>query len=232
MKTFNLKIYTDMTFRPRKYNSVLKNENGVSLVEGLLAAAILALGVLGYASLQGNIVNLGQKSAKKSVSITLAQDKLEALKNLASKIELPDTDSLTSPIYSDGTWSNSLGETIDSEGDVDADGDYERTWTIAPDADLGHFYDLSVSVGWQDRSSNPLHTVTLYTQVNQDFRVEAADVEVPENADDSDPSDEDKDKDKDKDSDSGDKDKDKDKDSDSGDKDKDKDKDKDSDSGE
>jgi hypothetical protein len=177
-------------------------------------------------------VNLGQKSAKKSVSITLAQDKLEALKNLASKIELPDTDSLTSPIYSDGTWSNSLGETIDSEGDVDADGDYERTWTIAPDADLGHFYDLSVSVGWQDRSSNPLHTVTLYTQVNQDFRVEAADVEVPENADDSDPSDEDKDKDKDKDSDSGDKDKDKDKDSDSGDKDKDKDKDKDSDSGE
>ncbi len=228
-----------MTFEQHKFKSTLINEKGVSLIEGLIAATILALGVLAYASLQGNIVALGQKSAKKSVAITLAQDKLESIKNLASKIELPYSNSLTSPVYSSGVWTNSLGETVDSEGGVDTpEAEYERDWTITPDADLSHFYDLSVSVGWEDRSSSPLHTVTLYTSISQDFRLEAADVEVQESPASPEPDSGDKDNDsddKDKDADSGDKDNDsddKDKDADSGDKDNDSDdKDKDADSG-
>lgn len=203
-----------MTFKLQKYSSALSNEKGVSLIEGLVATAVLSLGVIAYVSIQGNVITLGDKSEKKSISITLAQDKLESIKNLASKIELPDSDSLTSPVYADSTWSSSLGETVDSEGDVGtADAEYERSWTIAPDSSLSHFYDLSVSVGWTDKSSDPLHTVTLYTQLSQDFRVEAADVEDSDGSDDSDSSDKDKDKDtdssdKDKDTDSSDKDKD------------------------
>ena len=167
----------------RIYIKWLNNESGSSLVENLVAIGVVGVGLAGFAALSGNISVLGDKSSQKSVAITMAQDKIETIKNLSTKIELPDSDSLTSPVVSSGSWSSTLGETIDSEGEVstseaeeDIGDHFHRSWTITPSPDLHNFFDLSVEVSWIDRSSIN-QTVTLATQISQDSRVASATID-------------------------------------------------------
>jgi type II secretory pathway pseudopilin PulG len=152
------------------------NEVGATLLENLLATAIIGIGLAGFASLSGNLSIVGDKSSQKSIATTIAQDKIEEIKNLSAKIELPGFESLTSPVYSGGVWSETQGENVDSEGVLDtSEAEYQRSWVITPDPDRNRLFNLRVDVSYTDRSSNS-QTLTMNTQISQNKQVASADI--------------------------------------------------------
>ena len=163
------------------------NEVGTSLLENLLATAIIGIGLAGFASLSGNLSIVGDKSSQKSIATTIAQDKIEEIKNLSAKIEFPGFKSLTAPVYSGGVWSETQGENVDSEGVLDtSEAEYQRSWVITPDPDRNRLFNLRVDVSYTDRSSNS-QTLTMNTQISQNKQVASADIiEFAETTDDED----------------------------------------------
>ena len=188
-----LKIKTTRNNSPKSSHFLMRskrllnigNDVGSSLIENLLATAVIGIGLAGFASLSGNLSIVGDKSSQKSIATTIAQDKIEEIKNLSSKIELPDAESLPSPVYSGGVWSETQGENVDSEGVLDTpDAEYLRTWVITPDPVRNRLFDLRVNVSYTDRSSN-IKTVTMNTQISQNKQVASADIiEFAETTDD------------------------------------------------
>ena len=188
-----LKIKTTRNNSPKSSHFLMRskrlinigNDVGSSLIENLLATAVIGIGLAGFASLSGNLSIVGDKSSQKSIATTIAQDKIEEIKNLSSKIELPDAESLPSPVYSGGVWSETQGENVDSEGVLDTpDAEYQRTWVITPDPVRNRLFDLRVNVSYTDRSSN-IKTVTMNTQISQNKQVASADIiEFAETTDD------------------------------------------------
>jgi type II secretory pathway pseudopilin PulG len=188
-----LKIKTTRNNSPKSSHFLMRskrlinigNDVGSSLIENLLATAVIGIGLAGFASLSGNLSIVGDKSSQKSIATTIAQDKIEEIKNLSSKIELPDSESLPSPVYSGGVWSETQGENVDSEGVLDTpDAEYQRTWVITPDPVRNRLFDLRVNVSYTDRSSN-IKTVTMNTQISQNKQVASADIiEFAETTDD------------------------------------------------
>ena len=188
-----LKIKTTRNNSPKSSHFLMRskrlinigNDVGSSLIENLLATAVIGIGLAGFASLSGNLSIVGDKSSQKSIATTIAQDKIEEIKNLSSKIELPDAESLPSPVYYGGVWSETQGENVDSEGVLDTpDAEYQRTWVITPDPVRNRLFDLRVNVSYTDRSSN-IKTVTMNTQISQNKQVASADIiEFAETTDD------------------------------------------------
>jgi hypothetical protein len=188
-----LKIKTTRNNSPKSSHFLMRskrllnigNDVGSSLIQNLLATAVIGIGLAGFASLSGNLSIVGDKSSQKSIATTIAQDKIEEIKNLSSKIELPDSESLPSPVYSGGVWSETQGENVDSEGVLDTpDAEYQRTWVITPDPVRNRLFDLRVNVSYTDRSSN-IKTVTMNTQISQNKQVASADIiEFAETTDD------------------------------------------------
>jgi prepilin-type N-terminal cleavage/methylation domain-containing protein len=142
----------------------LKNESGLTLVELLIAALIVSIGMVAYAMTSGNVMNQNAQSKKESVAATLAQDKMESIRNTALTVLLTGADALASPTESGGFWTaNATGEVLDAKGDTGtADAIYTRTWTITEDATLTAFYAMSVTVTWDGSK-----TVVLDTLVSQ-----------------------------------------------------------------
>ena len=158
------------------------NNVGASLLENLLAAAVIGIGLAGFASLSGNLSIIGDKNSQKSIATTIAQDKVEEIKNLSAKIALPE--SINSPVFSGGVWSETEGENVDSEGLLDTpEAEYQRSWIITSDSDRERLFNLRVNVSYTDRSSNP-QTLTVDTRISQNKQLAAVDiVELPETPD-------------------------------------------------
>ena len=162
-------------FMPQKNLLHTSNEVGATLVENLLAAAVIGIGLVGFASLSGNLSVIGDKTSQKSIAMTIAQDKIEEIKNLSYKIELPDSESLSSPVYSGDVWLATQGEDVDSEGAVDTpEAEYQRSWEITPDPNRDRLFDLSVNVSYTDRSSK-VQSAQLTTKISQKKQVVYAD---------------------------------------------------------
>ena len=142
----------------------LKNNSGFTLVEVLIAALIITAGLVGYVMTSGNVIGQNAKSKKQSVAATLAQDKMEAIRNTALTVSLSGADTLDSPTESGGTWTaNTGGEIVDVDGNTGtAEAIYTRTWTITEHASLTSFYTLAVTVTWDGTQ-----TVTLDTLISQ-----------------------------------------------------------------
>ena len=99
----------------------LKNNSGLTLIEILVAALIVAGGMIAYGLATGNVTHQNAQSKKKSIAVTLAQDKIEFIKNTASTVSLAGADTLDSPTESSGTWND-----FDSE-----------SWTAAAESATG-----------------------------------------------------------------------------------------------
>jgi prepilin-type N-terminal cleavage/methylation domain-containing protein len=142
----------------------LKNNSGFSLVEVLIAALIIVAGLIAYVMTSGNVIGKNAQSKKESVAVTLAQDKMESIKNTALTVSLTDADALASPTESGGVWTaNATGEVVDVDGNTGTtEAIYTRTWTITEDATLTNFYTASVSVLWDGTQ-----TITLDTLISQ-----------------------------------------------------------------
>ncbi len=140
----------------------LKGQEGFSLLEALIAVLLVGLGLLAYGVSSGVTVTTNAKSEKKSVGVTLAQDKMENIKDIASSTALSGADSLANPTYSGGAWSTGSAEDLDSEGNSGGSkAYYQRTWTI-DEATAAYLYDATVTVTWGTHSRD---TVTLQTRI-------------------------------------------------------------------
>jgi prepilin-type N-terminal cleavage/methylation domain-containing protein len=138
-------------------NQIMKlfqNNSGMTLIEILIAVAIAAFGLLAYALLSGSIIEKNAESKKSTVAITLAQDKMEELKDLATRILLTDGDGLDSPVYDSSTnsWTPTTGgEIINAEGNTGGSSAfYTRTWTISIVGSATYFSDVAVTVTWDN----------------------------------------------------------------------------------
>ena len=139
----------------------LKDNSGFTLIEVLIAALIVSAGLIAYVMTSGNIMGQNAQSKKKTLAVTLAQDKMEAIRNTALTVSLGGADTLDSPTESGGTWTaNTGGEVVDVEGNTGTtDAIYTRTWTITEDATLTNFYTTSVTVLWDGNKTISLDTL-------------------------------------------------------------------------
>ncbi len=145
----------------------LQQNSGLTLIEVILAIALASIGLLAYAVLSGAVVERNAVSKKSSVAVTLAQDKIEELKELGTRIILSDADTLDSPVYDSVTqsWTATAGgEAIDAQGvSGGSDALYTRTWSITPVNGADYFTNISVTVSWDNVS----RTVSLNTYMTQ-----------------------------------------------------------------
>lgn len=127
----------------------LKNEDGFTIIEVLMAVIILSLGMMAYGVTSGSIMTRNTHSTQESISITLAQDKIEELKSKSLGGEL-------------GSHFEQINEKGSTSGGHRV---YDRTTLVS---DTGHscacYYDIKVTVAW---NNNGNHAVELNTQVSQ-----------------------------------------------------------------
>ncbi len=114
----------------------LKNNSGFTLVEVLIAAVLIVIGLVGMAVLSGEVVQRDSLSEKSSIATTLAQEKVEDLKNQALNAALENTDS-----------GNDTVNTI-----------YTRTWTIT-NGGANNLTQVTVTVSWPTNKSVSLSTL-------------------------------------------------------------------------
>lgn len=139
------------------------NEDGFTLIEVLVAVAIIVLGLVMFAVVSGNIMTQNARASKESIATTLAQDKVESIKNLGLTYDLTDANGLANPVYSSSVWSASSDEVIDAGGDTGtSDAIYTRTWTITTNATGAYFTDIYVDVTWTNGK-----TISVNTRISQ-----------------------------------------------------------------
>ncbi len=144
----------------------MTNESGFSILEALIAAVLLAVAILAFGVLSGNVMTRNDDSKRTTIATTLAQDKVEYIKNIALNWSLAGADGLDSPDHNGTSWSATTGgETVDSQGNTGtSDAYYTRTWTV--DAVTGSFnlYDVTVTMSWVDDGTQNLEVVTRVSQ--------------------------------------------------------------------
>ena len=101
-----------------------RDQKGFTLLEFLIAVMILSVGLLGMASLTGAMINFNRTAYNSTKAVTLAEEKMEELRNL-------NYQSLTS-----------LSSSYDS------DSIFTRTWTLTADVPDDNMTTIEVTVTW------------------------------------------------------------------------------------
>ena len=120
---------------------ISKKQNGVGLIEVLIATVVIAIGLLAVASLQGEFLSSSGGSKIRSEALTLAQQKIEELKNninLAEYNAIPNSADVVADAANPITGTNTS---------------FTRSWVI----DVGGSADrknISVTVSW-DNDGDP-----------------------------------------------------------------------------
>jgi Tfp pilus assembly protein PilV len=150
----------------KKFLRILRNENGFSLIEALMAVTLLGVGIIAMVGTTGTIMDKNNDSRKSSIAMTLAQDKIEYFKGVGQAWQLAGADTLDSPDIVGGIWTaNAGGETVDAEGNAVVSGStYNRSWTITDLPGENFLFGISVTMTWQDGGTK---TLQLDTQVTQ-----------------------------------------------------------------
>ena len=139
--------------------SKLKQE-GFTLVEILIAIAILAFGLLAVATMQVRAIKTNAIASGISQGLTLGQAKVEELMNLSyghSDLDDSDGDGTGKDIDNDGEddGGNNFGldDTTGADGS-DANGRYTIYWNIAVDEPVTSSKTIRVIVTWTERGIN------------------------------------------------------------------------------
>lgn len=125
-------------------------QSGFTLLELLLAVALIGLGMLALGTVTGNVMNKNSDSEKKTIAVNLAQEKLEDIKNQALAGPLTDDDGSTPE-----TTLNGLG--------VAGSGIYTRT-TVITGGGADSLATITVTVSWVDKVTR---SVALATKISQ-----------------------------------------------------------------
>ncbi len=143
-----------------------RRSRGVSLIEALVALAVLAFGLLGVAGMQSSLRATADSTRQRAEAVRMAQEKIEELRAFtvlsgAASGEI-DYDDIVS------------GNDTPAPPSGYANTTFTRTWTVtAPGSGAPAFKVVSVSVGWTDRN-NVSGSVTLSTNVLRAAPVVAA----------------------------------------------------------
>lgn len=126
----------------RSFGPTWNHSKGFTLIEVLIAIAILAVGLLGMATLAGSIISYNQLAQHITTATALAQDKIEELRG--------------SPYdaVAEGTESN-----IDASGG--AGGMYNRNTEVDEDVAFQNTKTVEVTVSWIWKGNT--HNVVLKT---------------------------------------------------------------------
>jgi prepilin-type N-terminal cleavage/methylation domain-containing protein len=134
------------------------NQNGFTLIEVLIAASLLSIGMLAMGSFLGSYMVKNAQNENRTQATMYAQEKLEEL--ITDSLQI----SLTQAAHG-----NAIGEALDSDGTVlgaagTAGEFFRRTWTIVDTTDPKT---LTVNVAWVS-STGDFPQVTLTTLINND----------------------------------------------------------------
>jgi prepilin-type N-terminal cleavage/methylation domain-containing protein len=138
----------------------ISSQEGYTLVEILIAIAILAFGLMAVATMQITAIKTNAIASGISQGLTLGQTKVEELMNLSyNHLELLDTDG-------DGTGQDLDDDGVDDDGDnfgLDdttgadgsaANGRYTTYWNIAVDEPVTDSKTIRVIVTWTEKGRN------------------------------------------------------------------------------
>ncbi len=148
-----------------------KKEAGFTLMEILIAIAILAFGLLAVATMQVSSIKRNSQAIGITEGITVAQDKIEEFIGLDyNHTDLSDTDNDgttqdTAPddgVDDDGGnfgLDNTTGAGTAAADHTDSYGRYNIYWNVAVDEPINNIKTIRVIVQWTDRRATKSATV-------------------------------------------------------------------------
>ena len=137
-----------------------RNEDGFSLLEVMIAAAILAVGLLTIALAQVSALKMGSRSKHLNEAMYLAQEQVETFKAMnVDNLVFRNAGTFDDPSgYIDGAGcSNSGPGNCEFGGGTTIGGDethYLRRWTIEPDQPSVGLTRITIEVDWENADSN------------------------------------------------------------------------------
>ena len=160
-----------------------RQSRGVSLIEALVALAVMAIGLLGVAGMQTTLRSTADLSKQRSEAVRLAQEKLEDLRSFGTLVALTGS---TEHDYA--SILSVLPETVTSTATSGyANTTFTRTVTVTtPTAGLPQLKTVRVKVGWYDRVGDTTvatdeRTVELYSTIARVAPELGASLGVPAN---------------------------------------------------
>jgi type IV pilus assembly protein PilV len=130
----------------------MKNNQGFTMLELLIAIAILAIGLLGLATLQTSSIQGNRDSKEMTTAVFLAEKKMEELKSspfTASPINIGTTNDSNNPMNGSGA----------------SGGIYNRSWNVQTYMSSANMKQITVTVAWNMAGKN--HSVSLDTVVSK-----------------------------------------------------------------
>lgn len=136
-----------------------RTQRGVSLIEALVALAIMAFGLLGVAAMQSSLRATADVSRQRAEAVRMAQQKIEELRGFAVLSGAPsgqlDYDDVVSGSDAPAPPSGYENTT------------FARTWTVTPPGTSAPAFKIvTVTVSWNDRSGTA-ESVTLATNITR-----------------------------------------------------------------
>ena len=139
-KSKKAQTFRGLFFKP--LSSPHRNNGGFSVIEVLIAVILVVVGLVAFGNLGGSIVDQNTYQKRSDLALTLAQQKLEDLKNLALSSTL--------------TSSNNGSDTPSIANNA-----FSRSWTIA-NGGAGSLATLTVTVTWSDKGATKSETLRTY----------------------------------------------------------------------
>jgi len=115
-------------------------QSGMSLVESMIAIAILGFGVLGAAATQITAVKLAQESRMRTEAYYLAEQKMEAFRAM-------DGDAIDDAL-ADVAYPNDPNNPLDPDPADSQPRAFNRSWTITADTPEVGIFTIVVEVQW------------------------------------------------------------------------------------
>ena len=151
-----------MTWKKAVSGLTLIRDRGLTILEVLVAIAILSFGILAIATMQASSIKGNSQAISITEGITLAQSQMEALMRLPyNDANLADTDGDGTDANPDANGANDNGGDygLNDTGAVDADhnppdvGRYQIYYNVAVGVPVGNVKTIRVIVLWTDRGA-------------------------------------------------------------------------------